>query len=539
MERNDDKVILKSLKLFFALFLLICSLLGGASTIFYRSAMDDFMSSLKARENRSLELEYAAIQTELDSVTNDALFLAGQNELIRFLDTGDERLLPEIQKEYLRLADIKKTYDQVRFLNRIGMEMVRINFESGSPVPIPKNKLQDKRNRYYFTDSFALGKNEIFASPMDLNVEAGKVELPLKPMIRIGTPLFDSGGNKKGVVLINYKASNLLERIVNSGTSSQSDKMLLNRNGYWLLGPDPDREWGFMFPEKSEDTFARDFPEEWQKILETSKGQFVTDNGLFSFAVVRPLHRDHPSSSLYQPLGGSLDPADMSQYFWVLLNRVQPDILKTHAKGLMFKIIMGGGGLFLFIIGGAWHLSITITRRRMYQDQLVAWAMYDPLTGLPNRKLFHDDLTAGVAYAKRHERRLALLYLDLDGFKAVNDTHGHEAGDDLLIQAGERLTKTLRKSDTMARLGGDEFAVILAETGEEAAALVGRKIIEDLGRPFRLKAATVSIGASVGIAVFPDHGDSEEALVKNADKAMYQSKAKGKNTCTSASSLDC
>ena len=229
----------------------------------------------------------------------------------------------------------------------------------------------------------------------------------------------------------------------------------------------------------------------------------------------------------------------MSQYFWVLLNRVQPDILKTHAKGLMFKIIMGGGGLFLFIIGGAWHLAITITRRRMYQDQLIAWAMYDPLTGLPNRKLFHDNLDAGVAHAKRHERKLALLYLDLDGFKAVNDTHGHEAGDDLLIQTGERLTKILRKSDTMARLGGDEFAVILAETGEEAAALVGRKIIEDLGRPFRLKAATVSIGASVGIAVFPDHGDSEEALLKNADKAMYQSKAKGKNTCTSASSLDC
>ena len=288
MERKDDKVILKSLKLFFALFLLIGSLLGGASAIFHRSAMDDFMSSLKARENRSLELEYSAIQTELDSVTNDALFLAGQNELIRFLDTGDERLLPEIQKEYLRLADIKKTYDQVRFLNRTGMEMVRINFESGSPVPIPKNKLQDKRNRYYFTDSFALGKNEIYASPMDLNVEAGEVELPLKPMIRIGTPLFDSRGSKAGIVLINYRASNLLERIINAGTSSQSDKMLLNRNGYWLLGPDPDREWGFMFPEKAEETFARDFPEEWQKILETGKGQFVTDNGLFSFAVVRP-----------------------------------------------------------------------------------------------------------------------------------------------------------------------------------------------------------------------------------------------------------
>jgi len=541
MKKEDDRVVQKSINLFLVLFLLTGSLLGGMAAVLYHSAMDDFMSGLKVRETRAVELELAAIQTELSSVANDVLFLAGQNELIRFLDTGDERLLKEIQDEYLHLADVNKTYDQVRFLNEAGMEMVRVNFESGSPVPIPEDRLRDKRKRYYFTDCFALEKNGIFASPMDLNMEDGGVEFPLKPMIRIGTPLFDSKGNKKGIVLINYRASNLLDRIVRSGTTSWGDAMLLNHNGYWLLGPSSDREWGFMFRGRAGDTFARDFPEEWRKVLETSAGQFSTGNGLFSFVTVHPLRGSLQYHGFDQAEGAASHPIDTSQYFWVLLSRVPPQVRQAHAKDLLFKLFLGGGGLFLFIGFGAWHLAVAITRHRTYQAKLVTWAMYDPLTGLPNRKLFFDNLAAGLSLAQRFERRLALLYIDLDGFKAVNDTHGHEAGDTLLIQVGHRLTNLLRKSDTVARLGGDEFAVILTEIATiEAAASVGRKVIEELNRPFMLaKGGAATIGASVGVAVYPDHEQSEDALIHSADRAMYESKSKGKNACTTARSEHC
>jgi diguanylate cyclase (GGDEF)-like protein len=539
MKREDEKIFQKAMNLFLVLFLVIGSVLGGTAAVLYRSTMNDIMIDLRKRETNAVGLEQTAVQVEFNSVANDALFLAGQNELIRFLDTGDRELLRDIQAEHMRLANINKTYDQIRFLDAAGNEVVRTNFDSGSALAVPENKLQNKRNRYYFTDCFALDKDAIFASPMDLNVENGAVERPLKPMIRIGTPVFDSRGNKKGILLINYKASYLLDRIIDTNTSFLGTKMLLNPDGYWLLGPSEDKRWGFMFPDRAEDTFARDFPEEWQRILETGDGQFSTDNGLFSFVTICPLL----GGLQYECAPGQPQEADPvatapSRYFWILLSRVPPDAMKEHAKGLLLKLFLAGGGLFLFIAAGAWHLAMAITRRRIYQAQLVTWAMYDPLTGLPNRKLFHDTLTAAIAHARRHERRLALLYIDLDGFKAVNDTHGHKAGDDLLIQVGERLTSILRKSDTVARLGGDEFAVILAETGEEAAMRVGDKIIETMGRPFELGKTTASIGASVGIAICPNHGKSEEVLIKCADQAMYRSKEKGKSTCTSASTLD-
>ena len=538
MQQENARVIKDASKLFLFLLVLIGSILGGAAAILHHTAKNDYLAELKAREARVIGMENAAIQAEFDALASNVLFLAGQNELIRYLDTGDERLLGAIREEYLRLANTNESYDQVRFLNKAGMEKVRVNRESGPAVAIPKARLQDKGKRYYFTDCFALGKDSVYVSPLDLNVENGIVEFPLKPMIRVGSPVFDSRENKKGVVLVNYKASMLLDRIAESGEGSRGEQMLLNPDGYWLLGPNSDRIWGFMFKDLADDTFAQEYPEEWAAIRRMKTGQIMTGNGLFSFLTLRPLG-DRYQDKTALPQDARPCNIDAQDYFWVLLTRVPPEVMQAHANGFLFKLGTWGGGLFLFIMGGAGHLSIAITRRRAYQAQLVQWALYDALTGLANRKLFFDHLAADLAHAERHERRLALLYIDLDGFKAVNDTHGHKAGDDLLVQVGERLTGILRKSDTVARLGGDEFAVILTEADEEAAIRVGGKIIEELGRPFSLSAVDVTIGASVGVAVYPDHENSQEALIKSADQAMYESKARGKNSCTSAGSLDC
>lgn len=536
MKREDDKVIRRAINLFLILFLVIGSLLGGTAAILYRTVMNSFLTDLRAREYHSIELQVSAIKSEFDAVVSDILFLAGQNELVHFLDTGERTRLAEIQTEYMRLAATKKVYDQIRYLDEIGHETVRVNYASGTPVSVIGKDLQDKGKRYYFTDCFHLEGQGIFVSPLDLNIEKGIVEQPLKPMIRIGTPVYDSAGGKRGIVLLNYKAARMLDRIFASGGASFGDKMLLNRNGYWLLGPDMGREWGFMFPEGRDDTFALDYSEEWNRILEDGSGQFLTDNGLFSFVTIYPLQEGYRSSTgSAMPEGASSGHIDASSYFWVLLTRVPPDVIKSYTNNLMLKLFLGGGGLFLLIAFGAWHLAMAITRRQIYQAQLVTWAMYDPLTGLPNRKLFFDNLTAGFSLAKRHERKLGLLYIDLDGFKAVNDTYGHEAGDELLIEVGRRLVRIVRKSDTVARLGGDEFAIILTEIKRVDSPLkVGNKIIEALCRPFILKAGTVTVGASIGVAVYPDSEESEKALMKSADRAMYESKAKGKNTCTSA-----
>lgn len=158
-------------------------------------------------------------------------------------------------------------------------------------------------------------------------------------------------------------------------------------------------------------------------------------------------------------------------------------------------------------------------------------AHFDALTGLPNRFLFNDRLRHAVARANRENRKFGVLLIDLDRFKNINDTAGHPAGDQLLMQVGSRIQQSLRDEDTLARLGGDEFAVILEEMGqEELAANVAQKIQRNLQQPFALDQENIFLTASIGISLYPADAIDPVALLQNADAAMYQAKAQGKNT---------
>ncbi len=168
-----------------------------------------------------------------------------------------------------------------------------------------------------------------------------------------------------------------------------------------------------------------------------------------------------------------------------------------------------------------------ITERRQAEDRLRQLALYDPLTELPNRRLLYERIERAIAQAARDGRQLTLLVLDLDGFKAVNDTLGHQAGDEVLREVGARLRMALRESDTVARLGGDEFSVLLPATGLEGGAIVRNRITEALSRPFLPAAGggrPIQIGASIGAAAYPEHGHDPESLLRYADMAMYDAK---------------
>lgn len=172
-----------------------------------------------------------------------------------------------------------------------------------------------------------------------------------------------------------------------------------------------------------------------------------------------------------------------------------------------------------------------VTEREEYTKHIQHLAHHDNLTGLPNRMLFFDRLDQAMNLAQRNHHELSLLYLDLDHFKAVNDTLGHVAGDEVLKGAADRIQQQVRKSDTVARLGGDEFAVILPKIGNpQNATTVAKKIINALLTSFRLsgqKQEEVRIGASIGIAIFPTGAPDRDALLKMADSAMYMAKRSG------------
>jgi diguanylate cyclase (GGDEF)-like protein len=173
-----------------------------------------------------------------------------------------------------------------------------------------------------------------------------------------------------------------------------------------------------------------------------------------------------------------------------------------------------------------------ITERAQNERRISYLAQHDVLTGLANRAVFTDKLADASKRLKRHGTGFTVLMLDLDRFKAVNDTLGHAAGDQLLIEVAARLRASLRETDVLARLGGDEFAIIQDGDGDEShhgAIIVARRIIDLIGKPFDLDGHLVNVGMSIGIAFAPEHGAEPDGLLKCADLALYATKAAGRN----------
>lgn len=226
----------------------------------------------------------------------------------------------------------------------------------------------------------------------------------------------------------------------------------------------------------------------------------------FSFGATELFHADAVKIPMGLPAGG-WELAVMPANGWVSESRVR---VIGFATALVVAL-----------------LAYVLLAEREREKQL---ALHDVLTGLPNRLFFDLRLDHAINRAERHNRPFALLYLDLDDFKPVNDEYGHKAGDRVLVETGRRIRKHLRRVDTVARIGGDEFMVILDDTsGPREAEVVARKLIDALQAPIAIGAHTVRVGVSIGASFYPLSGITSDELIRRADQAMYDAKSSGKN----------
>jgi len=204
------------------------------------------------------------------------------------------------------------------------------------------------------------------------------------------------------------------------------------------------------------------------------------------------------------------------------------EAIRKNGQGFPMRISVNEmkSGHEIYFVG----IISDITLRKKTEAKIEKLAHYDLITNLPNRALFFDRLQKNIAHAKRQNQLLAVMFLDLDGFKRVNDTMGHHAGDDLLKQVGHRLQHSIREVDTVARFGGDEFVFILSDIqSRENTALVAQKVLDKLAAPYYIEGKKCKISGSIGIAMYPQHQTDMNILLSQADAAMYATKNSGKN----------
>jgi len=223
-----------------------------------------------------------------------------------------------------------------------------------------------------------------------------------------------------------------------------------------------------------------------------------------------------------------------------VLNRIEEEEnnqlnVRIHARDVAYQLFWWDfGALIAMMAAGAVWQYLQVRRIVQLESQakqrIRHMAEHDPLTDLPNRRQLQAKLDLAIAFAKRSGKMVAVMFIDLDGFKAVNDTLGHQVGDDLLKEVAKRLRHGTRSSDLVARLGGDEFVVVLSELDRpDDATILASKLNELIARPISIASKSIRISTSIGISIYPSNGHSGEDLLGKADDAVYQAKAAGKN----------
>lgn len=404
-------------------FILIFSILSVLSLILlgvgYRFRFESNKNLIASRENYIIKLQSQVVNKEFINIINDLILMSEHTKLSNIFNSS----FSENNNSYQNLAlEFKAfsmgrghSYDQIRYIGEKGDEIIRINLKTSHSVIVNKDSLQNKKNRYYFKDIKKLNSGDIYISPMDLNIEHGKIEQPIKPIVRIGTPVDDLNGNKKGIVIINYLAKTVLDAFDESAGLSFGQNFFLNKDGYWLRGNDFKKNWAFMYPDRIEQTFGNSFPEEWKKISANKSGQFNTKNGLFTYTTVYPLPTNFISSSgSHRPLQ---KPILSTQYYWKLISFVPKDKLKSLAIPIWNEFIIMAIIFNLLLAILSWVFVKSKTKRKIAEEALKK--SHDNLESIVFERT--NELVNAKEQAEESERKtLDILQTAMDGFWIID-----------------------------------------------------------------------------------------------------------------------
>ncbi|WP_354623612.1 sensor domain-containing diguanylate cyclase [Psychromonas sp. MME2] len=454
------------------------------------------------------------IISELNSVGVNLSYYAHNEFTIATLSSQDKTAQAYLTSLMYQISTLQKRYEQIRLLDAFGNEVIRINKSPNSPPQItPTANLQNKANRYYFQESKILKQQQLYTSPFDLNIEAGKIERPLKPMIRFATPIHNKEDQLLGVAVINYNGSQIQALLEKLNIHQGDQILLLNENGYYLKANQPDTEWGFMIPERANFQFSQQYPQLWREMQNSKSGEITTEKGEYYFSRFE-LSPSHPFESI-------------NQNHVTLVMYVPSTIIHNDTGPLITGLLIAFVFLAPMLTFLGWVLaSYQISQANLYK-QLEHEARFDALTGLLNRKAISDRLQESINLNRRRKSPLSVGFIDVNDLKKMNDQQGHAAGDHLIQGAAKVITNVIRSTDLAGRLGGDEFLIVFIDCTEESANIIMNRIESEfnslgmltMGKPWSL---------SYGCTELTNDNENAADMIKRADNKMYEHKIRYK-----------
>ncbi len=634
--------LMRALRLFLPFALLLC----GAAFYVNHVETEQQHAAHARQESEAVRAGEATVTSSIQVIARNLVNFVSLQQNRLLVNQPDDKSLARLAKAWVAFAQNSLVYDKIRWIDENGKERLRVEYDEPTARIARKSELEGKDDRGYFRKTVKLNEGEIYVSPIRLHGETVPTGTARFSVIRFGMPLFDAEGKRRGIILVNYSADYLLNQFESEISAHQNSVWLLNKDGYWLKGQSRADEFGFMFG-RDDLTMAQRYPKAWEKIADSEKGQFETNEGLWTFSTAYPFKPIQDRRGSFKSLS---IPKKNGGYAWKVVSLLPAenyyagivDFRKNLASGMALLLLLffvfswrfakikiakeendarlrslldtmpdlvwlkDDKGVFLecnpafqrffgkdvhSVIGktdqdilppelalrlraedvatisagkpsthedivtrpgsehpsylettsvpvktesgeliGVLGISRDITARKRADELIWQQANYDLLTELPNRRMFHELLEQAIRKAKRYNTSLAMLFIDLDHFKDINDTFGHYIGDTLLKEAAERLRRCVRESDIVARAGGDEFVVLLDDVIDPSDVnRVAQNILSALSSPFNLDTRIAHVSASVGVTFYPEDATTIEDLMKNADHAMYAAKNSGRN----------
>jgi len=459
-------------------------------------------------------------------------------------------------------------YFQIRLISTSlqGMELVRVDRDGEKLTRVSAANLQHREKYPYVTGTLRLARGDIYLSDITINHEEGTHSALNKPTVTVSTPVFSPTGRRLGLIVINVDL-NGLARLLKSNLPSAYKLYLSNQWGDFLVHPDETQTFGFDRGKRIliQDSFDDALPlvqGKGMNVVTNIKGDTKKQEGQVAAFVRLPfgdtVDKRFVILGLSQPVANITRETDSLRWdtikiilafsglaliFSVLLSRIvtgpliaMVSAINSFSKDQVISTAPLRRNDELGLLSRSFHdmqtqIMMNLAELNESRKSLDHLARHDTLTSLPNRRLFYDRLEHAITASRRSGKKIAVLFVDLDGFKEINDTFGHTVGDRVLINVANLLKSAVRESDTVARLGGDEYIILLDMIEDTRHVKTVVQKLHDLFQiAMQIDGHDLKVLASIGVAIYPRDGKDADELMQFSDQAMYNSKKVGGNT---------